>query len=73
MKARAPGLATRAAATLSSASASFHSLAADGAQALPPRERHGIIPDDKVAWRPAPRRPLRRDLKRLAARWEGWR
>jgi hypothetical protein len=39
-------------------------------QALPPRELHDPLPDDKRVLWPSPRRPLRRNL---AARWEGWR
>jgi hypothetical protein len=37
-----------------------------------PREFHDPLADDVVVLWPSQRRPLRRDLARLVARWEGW-
>jgi hypothetical protein len=41
-------------------------------QALPPREVHDPLPEDKTVWWPSPRRPLRRDLERLISHFAGW-
>jgi hypothetical protein len=65
LRARAPGLATPAAATLDNTSAEFNSRPAAVAQDVPPREHHDPIADDKlVLFEVAP-------LRRLVGVWQG--
>jgi hypothetical protein len=65
MSARAPGLATPAAASLRSSSAASHSVPAACAQALPPREHHDPVADDKLALFALPQ------VHRLVGTWQG--
>jgi hypothetical protein len=48
LSARTVGLGARPAATDQTTRTPSLSFTADGAQGLPPVERHGIIPDDKL-------------------------